>query len=237
MQTIYHRADSRGHADHGWLNSHHSFSFAGYYHPERMNFGVLRVLNDDLVAGGGGFPTHPHQNMEIVSIPLQGDLAHRDNMGHEQVIRQGDVQIMSAGTGVSHSEYNHSASDSVNFLQIWILPQTQNIQPRYQQKTFDPVARHNRFETVVSGDKADQSALWINQDARFLLGQLDAGQAQSHTLPAGKGLYIFVLDGTLQVGQQSLSKRDGYGVWNTSSIEIEATEGSEILLIEVPMAI
>lgn len=247
MKTVLHRADSRGHADHGWLDSHHTFSFANYYHPERIHFGVLRVLNDDLVAGGGGFPTHPHDNMEIVSIPLRGDLAHKDSMGNVQVIRQGDVQIMSAGTGVRHSEFNHSDSDAVNFLQIWILPKQRNITPRYAQQSFSAEARRNRFQTVVSPDKQDDGqAVWINQDAWFSLGSFEAGFETSYKLKSpDHGLYVFVLEGELEVGQtqgfeprfETLGRRDGLGLWDGDEVTFKAKRAAEVLVMEVAMAL
>lgn len=247
MKTVLHRADSRSHADHGWLDSHHTFSFANYYHPERIHFGVLRVLNDDLVAGGGGFPTHPHDNMEIVSIPLRGDLAHKDSMGNVQVIRQGDVQIMSAGTGVRHSEFNHSKSEAVNFLQIWILPKQRNIAPRYAQRSFAAEARQNRFQTVVSPDKnGDGQAVWINQDAWFSLGSFEAGFETGYKLKSpDHGLYVFVLEGELEVGQtqgfetsvETLGRRDGLGLWEGEEVTFKAKRAAEVLVMEVAMAL
>jgi quercetin 2,3-dioxygenase len=234
MKKILHRAETRGHANHGWLDSHHSFSFAGYYDPERMGFGKLRVINDDIVAGGRGFGKHPHQNMEIISIPLSGDLAHRDSMGHIKVIQQGDVQIMSAGTGVTHSEFNHNADQSVNFLQIWVLPKEQNIEPRYAQETFLAETRKNSFQTVVS-PQAGQG-VWINQDAYFSLGNLENGFKTSYQLHnPSHGVYVFVIEGQAQIAGEKLAKRDGMGVWQLDSLEIEALADTEILLIEVPM--
>lgn len=237
MQQVLHRAESRGHAYHGWLDSHHTFSFASYYHPERVHFGALRVLNDDVVSAGQGFGTHPHQNMEIVSIPLRGDLAHKDSMGHVQVIQQGDVQIMSAGTGVTHSEFNHSPDQEVNFLQIWILPQQQNIAPRYAQKHFAAATRQNQFEFVVS--PSHEGALWINQQAYFSLATLTADAEVTYSLQQpGHGVYLFVIEGQLEVAGQQLHKRDGLGLWELpegESLNVKALAGSEVLLIEVPM--
>lgn len=236
MPIVLHRADSHGHADHGWLDMYHTFSFASYYNPERMSFGLLRVLNDDTVAGGRGFPPHPHDNMEIVSIPLRGDLEHKDSMGNIQVIRQGDVQIMSAGTGVRHSEYNHSKSEPVNFLQLWVMPGKRNIEPRYAQRAFPAAERHNRPQTVVSGNPDAAPALWINQDAAFALGSLDAGATTGYRLRSGDhGVYLFVLEGEVRAGAETLKRRDGLGTWGTEAIEIEALGPSEILLVEVPM--
>ncbi|PKL78373.1 MAG: hypothetical protein CVV27_03395 [Candidatus Melainabacteria bacterium HGW-Melainabacteria-1] len=236
MKSVIHRARTRGHVNFGWLDSYHSFSFGQYYNPERMNFGVLRVLNDDVVAGGGGFPTHPHDNMEIVSIPLRGNLAHRDSMGNEQVIREGDVQIMSAGTGVRHSEYNHSQTESVNFLQIWVMPKQRDIAPRYAQQRFDPALRQNQLQKVVSGQAEDGLAVWINQDASFWLGNFAAGFKTVYNLAApDHGVYVFVLEGEIRLGDETLGRRDGIGVSAISQIEIEALADAEILLIDVAM--
>ncbi|MEZ0370965.1 MAG: pirin family protein [Candidatus Sericytochromatia bacterium] len=236
MKSVLHRAESRGHADHGWLDSHHSFSFAGYYNPERMHFGVLRVLNDDLVTGGGGFPPHPHDNMEIVSIPLRGDLAHKDSMGNGQVIRQGDVQIMSAGTGVVHSEFNHSKQDPINFLQIWILPKQRGIPPRYAQQSFPADQRRNQFQTVVSASPDDGPAVWINQDAWFSLGSFEASFETSYRLKSAEhGLYIFVLEGEIQAGSETLRRRDGLGIWETDEVGFKALSQAEVLVMEVAM--
>jgi hypothetical protein len=234
MKTVVHKSESRGFADHGWLKSHHSFSFAGYYNPERVHFGALRVLNDDQVAAGMGFGTHPHDNMEIVSIPLFGDLEHKDSTGRHKVIRQGDVQIMSAGSGISHSEYNHSREEEVHFLQIWVFPKEKNIEPRYEQKTFHAEDRMNRFQTVVSPDEGD--ALRINQDAYFSLANLDAGTTLHYPIKtAGNGVYLFVLNGDLQVAGESLSTRDAVGITETESVEVKAKSYAEVLAIEVPM--
>lgn len=233
MQTLLHRADTRGHANHGFLDTHHTFSFAGYYDPERMNFGALRVLNDDVVKGGGGFGTHPHNNMEIVSIPLVGDLQHRDSMGHGEVIRQGDIQVMSAGTGITHSEFNANADRPVNFLQIWILPKEANVKPRYDQQTFTLGERHNRLQTVVSPDR---NGLWLHQDAWFSLGRFDAGQTGEYALHAPHhGVYTFVISGDVEIGGETLHARDGLGVWAVDTVSFRASSDAELLLIEVPM--
>jgi redox-sensitive bicupin YhaK (pirin superfamily) len=235
MKTILQKANARGHANHGWLDSHHSFSFAHYYDPSRVHFGMLRVLNDDVVDGGKGFGMHPHDNMEIVSIPLSGDLEHKDSMGNTTVIRQNDVQIMSAGTGVQHSEYNQNKDRKVNFLQIWVFPKVQGIVPRYEQKTFLPENRRNKLQQVVSPEKNDEG-VWINQDAWFYLGSLNAGVTTDHRLK-GKdhGVYAFVLEGDVTINGQPLNRRDGLGVWETESLSIMASTASEILLMEVPM--
>jgi redox-sensitive bicupin YhaK (pirin superfamily) len=233
MKKVLHRAASRGHADQGWLRSYHSFSFANYFHPERIQFGALRVLNDDQVLGGQGFGKHPHQNMEIVSIPLAGALAHKDSMGSVKVIETGDVQIMSAGTGVFHSEFNHDAEKTVNFLQIWILPQKQNIQPRYEQQFFSQAGRQNQWQTVVS---PDGKGVWINQDAWFSRVDLDPDQEISYSPhKPTHGMYLFVLEGKVSVAEENLQKRDGMGLWEIGEIKLKATEAAEVLLIEVPM--
>lgn len=235
MKTLLHKAETRGDANHGWLHSRHTFSFANYHDPNRMQFGALRVLNDDEVAGGMGFGTHPHKNMEIVSIPLSGDLLHKDSMGNETVIKNGDIQVMSAGTGVSHSERNKSQTDEVKFLQIWILPKKFDINPRYDQITLKPADRENKLQQVLSPNKNDDG-VWINQDAWFHLGTLDAGKSLSYSLKKeGNGVYIFVLKGQLDVGGQSLRDRDGLAITEAKSFEITATTAIEILLMEVPM--
>lgn len=234
MKTIFHSADSRGHADHGWLNSHHTFSFAGYHNPERVHFGSLRVLNDDLVQPSMGFGAHPHDNMEIVSIPLKGNLAHQDSEGNGSVIRRNDVQIMSAGTGIIHSEKNPDQDSPVNFLQIWVFPKKRNIAPRYEQKTFLPEQRVNQLQTVVSPDGGD--AVWINQDAWFSLGSLEAGFQTTYKLHRREsGVYAFIIEGSVQVAGHNLARRDGLGVWDTPEISLAAETAAEILLLEVPM--
>jgi quercetin 2,3-dioxygenase len=235
MNTVFHQAETRGHADHGWLDTNHTFSFGHYYDPTRVHFGALRVLNDDFVEGGKGFGTHPHDNMEIVSIPLSGDLEHKDSMGNVTVIRQNDIQIMSAGTGIQHSEYNKNKDKAVNFLQIWVFPKLKNIKPHYDQKTFLPEERVNKFQVVVAPNK-DTGGVLINQDAWFSLGKLQSGFKTSYTInKTGNGVYAFVIEGNISVNGQSLNKRDGYGLWDVQSVSIEATPDSEILLIEVPM--
>lgn len=231
---IRHDADTRGAANFGWLFSKHTFSFGRYYNPERVHFGALRVLNDDIVQGGMGFGTHPHDNMEIVSIPLTGDLEHKDSTGNTKVIRSGDVQIMSAGYGLTHSEYNHSKTDLVNFLQIWVLPKKRDIEPRYQQITFDPADRKNKLQTVVAPD--DDKALWINQDAWFTLTDLDKDAAIDYKLHnAEHGVYAFIIEGGVTIGTESLNKQDALGVSGVESLSIKANQDSQVLLIEVPM--
>ena len=233
--VIIHRADSRGKADHGWLKSFHTFSFAQYYNPERMQFGVLRVLNDDQVAPGMGFGTHPHDNMEIISIPLSGDLGHRDSMGNVSVIRENDIQVMSAGTGITHSEYNKNKDKSVSFLQIWVFPKTRNVKPRYDQISLDASKQQNRLEQVLSPNPNDQG-VWIHQDAWFHLGRFEAGKGETYSLrKPGNGIYVFVLEGSLQVDDQLLNTRDGMGVTNTSTLQFTARENARVLVMEVPM--
>jgi redox-sensitive bicupin YhaK (pirin superfamily) len=236
-KTIYHPAGTRGNADHGWLHSHHTFSFANYYNPERMHFGVLRVLNDDVVDAGMGFGKHPHDNMEIISIPLEGDLEHQDSMGNKTVIRNGDIQVMSAGTGIVHSEFNSNKDKPVKFLQIWVLPNKKNVSPRYDQITLNPSDRHNKLQQILSPD-ANDAGVWIHQDAWFHLGTFDKGfETDYHFKKQGNGLYIFVLSGDVSVGRQELHTRDGYGIWDTESIGIKADSPAEVLLMEVPMGI
>ena len=236
MKKEIHSASSRGHADHGWLKSFHSFSFANYYNPGRMHFGVLRVPNDDGVAPGMSFGTHPHQNMEIISIPLEGDLEHKDSMGNTAVIREGDVQVMSAGTGVQHSEYNKNKDKAVAFLQIWIIPDTANVSPRYDQISLDPDALKNRWHTLL-GPKDKHPGLWIHQKAWFHMGEFEAGTELSYTIrESGNGLYAFVLNGEVQVAGEPLSTRDAMGIWETSSVPFHFGEKTKVLLMEVPMS-
>ena len=233
--TVFHKADSRGHANHGWLDSHHSFSFGHYYDPERIHFGALRVLNDDVVKGGMGFGKHPHDNMEIISIPLRGALQHNDDTGRNEIIKTGDVQIMSAGTGIFHSEFNASKTDDVNFLQLWVFPKKKGIDPRYEQKSFDVKNRENQLQLVVSPDK-DSNALWINQDSWFSLGNVQKGKELNyHTHKKETGVYVFVIEGSIVVNDQKLEKRDGLGVWDTDEIILKAEIDSEVLVMEVPM--
>ena len=234
MQTVFHPADSRGHIDYGWLDTYHSFSFASWRDAERMQFGALRVLNDDAVAGGAGFGTHPHNNMEIVSIPLSGDLEHQDSMGNKTVIREGDVQIMSAGTGIVHSEKNHNADKDVRFLQIWVFPNQRELTPSYDQITMVPEDQQDRLQCVVSPDGTQ--GVKIHQNAWFHIGQLSAGWTDTYAMhDTNQGLYAMVLEGEASVGDQKLRRRDAIGVWDTGSVSIEATEDTRILLIEVPM--
>jgi redox-sensitive bicupin YhaK (pirin superfamily) len=235
MKTVLHKANTRGHANHGWLDSHHTFSFAGYHDPTRVNFGALRVLNDDVVKGGSGFGQHPHDNMEIISIPLRGALEHGDNTGGHGIIKSGEVQIMSAGSGLSHSEKNASKTDDVNFLQVWVFPKERNIQPRYGQKLFSLEDRVNKFQTIVSPEK-DNNALWINQNAWFSLGKLEKDFSTSYTInQSGNGVYAFVIEGDVTINGQKLNKRDGLGMWAVDTFQITANEDAEVLLMEVPL--
>lgn len=234
MQKTIHRANSRGFADHGWLKSRHTFSFAGYHNPERMHFGALRVLNDDVVAQGMGFGTHPHADMEIVSIPLSGSLAHKDSTGNSQIIRTGDVQIMSAGTGITHSEFNPDQTKEVNFLQIWVLPEKRGIQPRYEQKTFDLEAQRNTLVKTVSWQQ-DSGALWINQKAQFWLGVFDAGKEVSLEASAAfAGLYFFVIAGAAEIDGENLKARDALGLMPVEKTVVRFPAPSQLLVIEVP---
>ncbi len=235
MKTVLHKAHTRGHANHGWLDSHHTFSFANYRNPERMHFGVLRVLNDDVVAPGRGFSTHPHDNMEIISIPLEGDLEHKDSMGNVAVIREGDVQVMSAGTGVYHSEYNKNRDKNVKFLQIWVFPDKRNVEPRYDQITLENTSLKNQLFQILSPN-ADDEGVWIHQNAWFHMGNLDKGTELTYTLKdAQNGVYAFVISGEVTIGGESLEQRDGFGIWDTDSIGIRADKDAKVLLMEVPM--
>ncbi|MDI1255357.1 MAG: pirin family protein [Flavobacterium sp.] len=237
-KTVLHKAGTRGHANHGWLDSHHTFSFASYHNPDRMNFGVLRVLNDDRVDPGMGFGTHRHENMEIISIPLEGDLEHKDSMGNTTVIRKGDIQAMSAGTGIFHSEYNKNSDKLTKFLQIWVIPNQQNVTPRYDQVTLDENDRHNKLQQVLSPNANDEG-VWIHQDAWFHLGNFDKDFATTYKLKKeGNGIYAFILKGDFTIGETALNERDGLGITNASTIQITAnSEGAAILLMEVPMKI
>jgi hypothetical protein len=233
--TVLHKAETRGDADHGWLHSRHTFSFADYYDPERVHFGMLRVLNDDIVSAGMGFGTHPHENMEIVSIPLEGDLEHKDSMGNVSVIRHGDIQVMSAGTGITHSEYNKNKDKPVKFLQIWILPNKTNVKPRYDQITLHIADRHNNFQQILSPDP-DDAGVWIYQNAWFHLGRFDKGFTADYEIKAkGNGVYAFILSGEVTIDNQKLKQRDGFGIRDVEKFKVTADTNAEILLMEVPM--
>jgi redox-sensitive bicupin YhaK (pirin superfamily) len=233
-KSILHKAESRGDANHGWLHSKHSFSFANYYNPERINFGALRVLNDDIISGKEGFGMHPHDNMEIISIPLSGELKHSDNMENTTIIKAGDIQVMSAGTGVFHSEFNNTEIES-NFLQIWIFPNKKNVKPRYDQISLKNLEKENSFYQILSPNSNDQG-VWIYQDAWFHMGKFVAGKSETyHFKKSENGLYIFVLEGEIEIDGQILYKRDGFGIWETETVNINAVKNAEILLMEVPM--
>jgi len=235
MTPVLHKAESRGHANHGWLDTSHTFSFAHYYDPTRLHFGALRVLNDDFVDGGMGFGTHPHDNMEIISIPLSGDLEHKDSMGNVTVIRQNDIQIMSAGTGIQHSEYNKNKDKKVNFLQIWVFPKQRDIKPHYDQITLNPKDRINKLQQIVSPSKTDEG-VWINQDAWFHLANLKKEFKTEYTIKQkGNGVYAFVIEGDVTINGQKLGKRDGLGISEADVISIVADSDTEILLMDVPM--
>ena len=235
MKTIYHKADSRGHANHGWLDSYHTFSFANYRNLDRMNFGVLRVLNDDTVSGGMGFGKHPHKDMEIISIPLAGTLKHNDSMGTESIIEKDDVQVMSAGTGVTHSEKNASQTETVKFLQIWIIPKKLGLEPRYGQIDLSDGAKPNDFQQIVSPN-IDDAGTWINQDAWLNLANFDKETTKEYSTHKNtNGVYVFVIEGKARINTQLLEKRDGLGISETQSFKVEALENTQILLIEVPM--
>ena len=234
--TIFYKANTRGYANHGWLESYHTFSFANYHNPQRMNFGVLRVLNDDRVDGGMGFGKHPHDNMEIISIPLEGDLEHQDSMGNTTVIKKGDIQAMSAGTGIFHSEKNKNNDQPTKFLQIWIYPNQKIVTPRYDQISLDVNDRRNKLQQILSPN-ADDAGVWIHQDAWFHLGTFDKDFSTDYQIKkSGNGVFAFVLKGDFTIGDVTLNERDGLGIWNTDSFKITAnSEAAEILLMEVPM--
>jgi redox-sensitive bicupin YhaK (pirin superfamily) len=234
--TVLHKAESRGLANHGWLLSRHTFSFADYYNPERIHFGALRVLNDDTVEAGKGFGTHPHDNMEIVSIPLEGDLEHRDSMGNVSIIRNGDIQVMSAGSGITHSEFNKNSDRPVKFLQIWIFPDRKNVSPRYDQITLNIDDRKNRFQQILS-PSPDDEGVWIYQKAWFHIGKFTAGFKSDYKIKlSGNGVYAFILNGESTINGQKLNSRDGLGIWDTEVLKVSADTDSEFLLMEVPMA-
>lgn len=237
MKKILHPAHTRGSANFGWLQAQYSFSFANFFNPDRIQFGKLRVLNDDIVAGGSGFGKHPHQNMEIVTIPQEGALRHSDSMGHEGIIESGDIQVMSAGSGVEHSEMNANSKDPVKLFQIWVFPETENVTPRYDQKKIAPLLNKNSFSTVVRPkDKAKDDDLWVHQQAYFNIGEFTETTNTTYTLHnKAHGIYLMVIQGTITVDNEILNKRDAIGLWETDQVSIIANEGSRVLLIEVPM--
>jgi len=235
MNAVVHKAETRGKAFHGWLQSHHTFSFANYYNPDRMGFGALRVINDDIIAPSMGFGTHPHKDMEIISVPISGSLKHKDTLGNEYVIKKDEIQTMSAGNGIYHSEYNASESDNAEFLQIWVLPKKLGIEPSYSQKEFKDSDRNNGFQLVVSPDGRNDSVS-INQDAFFSLTNLEKGKKLDYKKYLGKnGVYLFVIDGSLKVGDTVLKTRDGIGIEDADNLPLEALDNAEVLVMEVPM--
>ena len=235
MKTVFHSADTRGHADHGWLNANHSFSFASWYNPERVHCGALRVLNDDTIAPSMGFGKHPHDNMEIITIPMEGLLRHQDSMGNSSVINPGEVQVMSAGTGVEHSEFNVDKENKLKLFQIWVFPKKKGVAPRYDQKAFKPEGRKNQWQQIVSPNPDDEGT-WIHQDAWFHLADLDAGKSLDYKLrKPGNGMYLLLIEGEANVAGQKLARRDALGVWETDTINVTAGQNSKLLLMEVPM--
>ena len=237
MNTVLHKANTRGHANHGWLQANHSFSFANYYNPERMHFGVLRVLNDDTIAPAMGFPTHPHDNMEIITIPLEGDLEHKDNMGNGTIIKNGDIQVMSAGTGITHSEFNANKGDYCKLLQIWLFPNKRNVTPRYDQIAIRSLAKENSLYQVLSPNK-DDDGVWIHQNAWFNIGDYKKSTTETYSIHHKEnGVYLFVIEGNINIDGQTLEKRDGFGVWDTDKIQFTAEKSSKVLLMELPMQI
>lgn len=235
-KIVIHRENTRGAADHGWLKAKHSFSFGSWHNPERMGFGLLRVINDDVIAPAMGFATHPHRNMEIVTIPLRGALRHKDSEGHEAVIEHGEVQMMSAGTGVFHSEYNASEEQDINLLQIWIMPENLDIPPRYDQKRFEISERQNQWQKLVSPLDKNEPGIKVNQQTRFSIVDLEADNGinyQSHD--PSFGTYFFVIEGSITLAQAELTRRDAAGVQEFDSIELKAKLPSTVLAIEIPM--
>jgi redox-sensitive bicupin YhaK (pirin superfamily) len=235
MKTIIHKSDKRGHADHGWLKTYHSFSFANYYNPEKVQFGALRVLNDDWIAPGEGFGTHPHDNMEIITIPLSGELEHSDSMGNTGIIRKGEIQVMSAGIGIQHSEFNASTKNELTLLQIWLYPNKQNVEPRYDQISLKDIEKKNELFQILSPNK-DEQGVWIHQDAWFYLGNLDTGWKGDYNLKRNNhGVYVFVIDGTVEIQNNQLLARDAIALTQTDKVSISAKENANILIMEVPM--
>lgn len=235
MKTIYHAADSRGDANHGWLKSRHTFSFANYHNPERMGFGALRVINDDFVIGGQGFGKHSHRDMEIISIPLSGKLGHGDNIGNNGIIETGEIQVMSAGTGITHSEMNGDDKEDVKFLQIWVIPNKMNVEPRYQQVRMDEIMQPNEFNQVLSPN-ADDAGVWVHQNAWFSMGDFDKNVTQTYELKdPNNGVYIFVISGKVVVNDNTLNTRDGLGIWDTKNFTMDVIDDAKVLLMEVPM--
>ncbi|WP_445714974.1 pirin family protein [Flavobacterium sp.] len=235
MKMIVHKANERGHANHGWLNAYHSFSFGSWYNPEKIQFGMLRVLNDDTIAAGMGFGTHPHDNMEIITIPLEGDLAHKDSMGNGTTIKSGDIQVMSAGTGIQHSEFNPNHNHHTKLFQIWLFPKYRNLEPRYQQITLDKSLEKNDFAQILSPNP-DDAGVWIHQDAWFYLSDFDNGFSKKLNLKKeGNGFYVMNIEGEIEVNGEKLERRDAIGIWETNEIVIKANSNAKFLVMEIPM--
>lgn len=235
MKTVLHTSESRGHANHGWLDARHSFSFAGWFDPERIQFGALRVLNDDIIQGGMGFGTHPHDNMEIITLPLKGDLEHKDSMGNSAVIREGDIQVMSAGTGVYHSEYNKNPDKEINLFQLWVLPNQRDVEPRYDQIPIRSLYQKNIFFQILSPHQ-DGQGVWIHQNAWIHLLDADAQTNHSYTIKSpGNGVYVMVIEGEITIGDQVLKRRDAMGIWDTAVFDLNVLQGAQVMLVDVPM--
>ncbi len=235
MKTILHKAATRGHADHGWLKTNHTFSFANYQNSERIHFGKLRVLNDDWIAGGKGFGMHPHDNMEIITIPLSGVVEHKDSMGNNGLITAGEIQVMSAGTGIYHSEYNGNQTEPLSLLQIWVFSDKKNVTPRYDQFSLSDISKENQLYQILS-PSANDEGVWIHQQGWFSLGNFTAEWEGSYQLHSSlSGVYVFVIEGEVEVSGTELSRRDGLGISEVSQVELKAKAGSKLLVMEVPM--
>ena len=235
MEKVIHRANSRGHANHGWLKANHSFSFASWYDPSRINFGAIRVLNDDTIAPGAGFPTHPHDNMEIITIPLSGILEHKDSMGNVAQIKTGEVQVMSAGTGVTHSEYNGSQTEELKLFQIWLFPNKKDVTPRYDELKLSLEDRKNKFQQILSPSPEDDG-VWIHQEAWMHMISMDPDKQSEYNLKLNSnGVYIMVVSGSVEIDGELLNDRDAIGVSQVDTVVLKAINNAEVLLIEVPM--
>lgn len=235
METVFHSSSSRGFANHGWLVAKHSFSFASWHNPERVHFGALRVLNDDTVSGGTGFGTHPHDNMEIITIPLSGAIKHQDSMGNSSIIQTGEIQVMSAGAGVEHSEFNPLKEEELKLFQLWIFPNKKNVAPRYDQFAIDKKGMKNAFLQLVSPNQED-AGTWIHQEAWISMAEMDENTTLTYqTHREGNGVYFMQVEGNTMIGKQQLSDRDALGVWDINQVEVTANTKGKILAIEVPM--
>ncbi len=238
MKKVLYPSETRGKAEMAWLKARYSFSFANFYDPERLQFGMLRVLNDDVIGSGMGFGGHPHDNMEIITIPQLGSLKHKDSLGNEGIITTGEIQVMSAGTGVEHSEINASKTEPISLFQIWIFPEIKNAEPRYDQKNIQAALIANKLNTIVKPKgKANENELWINQQAYLSLGEFSENTDLTYTLHSeNHGAYIFVIDGTVRVYNEELNKRDAIGVYQTDIVNLSVSKESKVLLIEVPLS-